>query len=364
MTIAIDQAVKLTPDAPPLAEAKTPARRRLSGFQYCLILVCLPLIAIPACIALGCSDFFLHHGASVWVQANDKVFDTRERDCDVLVFGDSTAMTGINPDRVEDQTGFRTCNIAVTNAVLAVTGTLTLDHFLAHNPKPRVLLIQLSPSGFQPESSVWHQTIYAEGMLELLRHGRPGEARHVLLTHPEESVAFAGYAAGFTAWYAIRDVWYRATSLRSEEDSVTVRNGFFTPPTPARTSCEPATSVVSPSDPRQIAFSRSLVANYRFGYSDRAGIVLVNVAPIPDCDQNLAAFTKELKGITSNSLLPMPVGYFNNCCHYTARGSEIVSALVSRELNTVANRNPTIDDRTPPIHQIATLQRTRFRVHR
>ncbi len=361
MTPALDQALDPMSAALPAIAARARATRRRSNLCYCLILVLLPLFAIPGFITLGSSDFFLHHGASVWVQANDKVFDTRDRDCDVLVFGDSTAMTGIDPDRIEEQTGFKTCNIAVTNAVLAITGNLTLDHFLAHNHQPRILLIQLAPDGFQPNSTVWHQTIYAEGLLELLRHGRPGEARHVLVTHPAEAVSFAGYAAGFTAWYGIKEAWFRATSLRPEEDTVTVRNGFFTPPSPARTSCSPATSIVSPPSPQQIAFSRSLVSDYRDRYADRTGIVLVNVAPIPDCDQNLAAYSAQLTGITSNELLALPVGYFNNCCHYTARGSEIVSTLVASELNSVASGNPAIDDRTPPARQVAVVRRVRIR---
>jgi hypothetical protein len=363
MTIATEQATDLMHAAPPSVDAPSyAAQQRRSCFQYCLILVLFPLLAVPAFIALGRSDFFLHHGASVWVQANDKVFETHDRDCDVLVFGDSTAMTGIDPEKVEEQTGFRTCNIAVTNAVLAVTGNLTLDHFLAHNGRPRVLLIQLSPDGFQPESHGWHQTIYAEGMLELLRHGRPGEARQLLFSHPEESVAFAGYAAGFSAWYAIKDVWFHVSHLRPEEDTITLHTDstFFTPPSPPRTSCIPAASLVSTSDPEQAAFSRSLVAGFHSSYAPQAGLVLVNVAPIPDCDQNLAAYSAELDGVTSNSLLPMPIGYFNDGRHYTARGSEIVSTLVARELNTVASHNPTIDDRIPPGRPAAALRTVRL----
>jgi hypothetical protein len=284
----------------------------------------------------------------------------RDRQCDVLVFGDSTAMTGIDPDLVEQRTGFKTCNIAVTNAVLAVTGNLTLDHFLAQNAKPRVILVQLSPDGFEEENHSWHRTIYAEGLLELLRHGGTGEARNVLLTHPQEAVSFAGYAAGFSAWYLIKDVWFHATRLRPEEDTVTVRNGFFTPPSPPRTACTPATSVVSPSDARETDFSRSLVASYRDGYSQRAGLVLVNVAPIPACDENLAAYQAQLDGITSNALVPLPIEFFNDGRHYTAPGSEIVSRAISNELNAVASRNPSIDDRIPPAHNLSALRRVRY----
>ncbi len=352
----------------PMQAADAPALPSSRGshacLQYCLVLILLPMLAIPALIALGRSDFFLHHGASVWVQANDAVFDMRDRDCDVLVFGDSTAMTGIDPDVVESNTGFRTCNIAVTNAVLAVTNNLTLDRYLAHNTRPRVLLVQLSPDDFQPENRAWRQTIYAEGMLELLRHGRPGEARALLLAHPQESIAFAGYAAGYSAWYAIKDVWFHATHIRPEEDTVTVRNGFFTPPSPARTSCTPAEFAITPSGTRQIAFSRSLVADYKTGYADRAGLILVNVAPIPACDQNFAAYASALQGITSNALLPLPIGLFNDGRHYTARGSEVVSTLIARELNSVASRNPSIDDRIPPTRTVATLRRVHLRPHR
>ena len=307
MIRTIVQADRLTDRASQTGDSSD-ATHRKSCLLYCLLVAFLPLLAVPSLIKLGSSDFFLEHGASVWVRSNDAVFDMHDRECDVLVYGDSTAMTGIDPEVVESNTGFRTCNIAVTNAVLAVTNNLTLDHFLAHNARPSVILVQLSPDGFQSENHAWRQTIYAEGMLELLRHGRPGEARRVLVSHPQESIAFAGYAAGFTAWYAIKEVWSHATTMRPEEDTITVHNGFFTPPSPARKECSPPASLMSAANPHQGDFSRALVADYKRAYSARAGMVLVNVAPIPACDQNLAAYSSELQGITSNSLLPLPIG--------------------------------------------------------
>ena len=337
------------------APAHSPSNSSQHCLRYTLLLVLFPLLAIPAFIGLGRSNFFLHHGASVWLRSNDAVFDMHGRDCDVLVFGDSTAMTGIDPDVVESNTGFRTCNIAVTNAVLAVTGNLPLDHFLAHNSRPRVLLVQFSPDDFQAENRQWHQTIYAEGMLEVLRHGNPGQSAALLLSHPQESISFAGYAAGYTAWYGIKDVWFHATHLRPEEDTVTVRNGFFTPPSPARTSCAASEDHVAP-DSGQAAYTRTLVSDLKNSYADRSGVVLVNVAPIPACDPDLKAYTSLLDGVTSNSLLPLPIGYFNDGRHYTARGSRVLSTLISKELNAVVVSNPSIDDRTPPARTPATLR--------
>ncbi|MGI4830205.1 MAG: hypothetical protein ACRYFU_18675 [Janthinobacterium lividum] len=361
MTSGSDQAYGSS--ASSLSTGKDVPTSAITPLHYCLVLFLLPLLAIPLLIQLGRSNFFLHHGASVWVQSNDAVFDMHDRECDVLIYGDSTAMTGIDPDLVEGRTGFRTCNIAVTNAVLAVTDDLTLNAFLAHNGKPRVLLVQLSPDHFRPENHAWQKTIYAEGLLEFLRHTDPSSGRHMLLTHPQESVAFAGYAAGFTAWYAIKDIWFHTTHLRPEEDTVVVRNGFFTPPTPPRTQCTPAASVVGPATPHEIAFSRGIVSGYEQGFENKAGVVLVNVAPIPSCDQNLAVYSSELRGITSNTLLPLPIGLFNDGRHYTALGSQIVSALVARELNMIATHNPSIDDRVTPNRPMATLRRVHLRSH-
>lgn len=331
-----------------------------AALRYCLLLLLLPLFVIPASIRLGASDFFMRHGASVWVQSNDAIFNMHDRDCDVLIFGDSTAMTGINPDVVERNTGFKTCNISVTNSVLAVTHNLTLNRYLANNPRPRVLLVQLSPDGFQPESSVWSQTVYPEGLVELLRHGSPAESRHVLLTHPREAIAFAGYAAGFTMYSLIKDAWFHLTNMRSDEDMVTIHNGFFTPPSPPSTSCEPGATFSNPQAGGQ--YPRTVVEEYERDYASRSGVVLVNVAPIPACDKNLTAFTNELNGITSNSVLPLPVTLFNDPRHYTAVGSAVVSRLVAQELNTVAQRNPQIDDRMPAAQPSteASLQRTRL----
>ena len=329
-------------------------RRSLSpAVLYSLLIVLLPLVAVPLFILVGSSDFFLHHGASVWVQSNDAIFGMRNRHCDVLIYGDSTAMTGIDPSLVNRYTGLNTCNIAVTNAVLAVTGNLTLNSFLQGNARPKVLLVQLSPDDFQQQNLVWSHTIYAEGLLELLRHGSAEESRHVLLTHPHEAIAFAGYAAGYTAYYAIKDIWFRATHLRPEEDEVQVRNGFFTPPSPARIDCEQTDAMPANASS---AFAQSVTRDYQKAYGGRGSVVLVDVAPIPSCDENLAAYRRELRGVTNNNLQGLPIGLFNDSRHYTAFGSRVVSALVARQVNQVATGDPSMNGRTPSIETTAGLR--------
>ena len=357
----VSDTINAAPHVPEASSASpVPIRSAESALWYCIAVVLIPLLAIPAFIALGKSDYFLHHGASVWVRSNDAVFDMQDRDCDVLVFGDSTAMTGIDPEVVARKTGFKTCNIAVTNAVLAVTGNLTLDHFLQQNGHPKILIVQLSPDDFQQENRVWSHTIYPEGLLELLRHGTPEESRGVLLHNPREAVAFAGYAAGFSAYSVLKDVWFRTTHMRSEEDLVQLntQGTFFTPPAPAREYCDTTTRL---ADKTHGDFSRELAADFHRTYSDKASVVLVDVAPIPSCDLNLTAYRDELDGVTSNKLDALPIRLFNDGRHFTADGSIEVSKRIARQIDQVALENPSIDDRTPSPHPPATLQRVALR---
>src|ERR1700761_7555586 len=109
LAIELHEAATHVPQAP--ATERSGRVTTDPAFRYCLLVFLLPLLAIPTFIALGKSDFFINHGASAWVKANDNIFNMQGRDCDVLVYGDSTAMTGINPAVVSQETGFRTCNI-------------------------------------------------------------------------------------------------------------------------------------------------------------------------------------------------------------------------------------------------------------
>jgi hypothetical protein len=140
----------------------------------------------------------------------------------------------------------------------------------------------------------------------------------------------------------VKDIWFHITDLRPEEDTLTIRNGFFTPPAPPSTSCEPGATFSNPAAGG--AYPRTVVGEYESDYASRSGVVLVNVAPIPSCDENLAAFSSELNGVTSNSLEPLPVRLFNDPRHYTADGSTIVSRMVAQEVNAVAQHNPHIYD--------------------
>ncbi len=342
------------PEAPASSPLRRPAQPRAISGQarthvlYLATALLLPLLAVPLLIAFGRSDIFLHHGASLWVRANDQVFATRDRPCDTLLFGDSTAMTGLDPERIAHQSGGPVCNIAMTNAVLAVTGDLALDRFLDRNPRPRTLLIQLSPESFSTRAHPWEQTVYAEGMLEMLRWSDPHTVRHTLLTHPRESLAFAGYTAGFAIFYAIKQTWERLTGSRLGEDAVTVRNGFFTAPLPPLTACTYGTS---PPESGDRSAAAALIQHLQQRYRGRVDHLLITVSPIPDCDPDLASLRAELDGLTVNPLTPLPVGLFNDQRHFTAVGAALLSDRAATQIQDQRSPPRTSPKQSPPANR-------------
>ena len=308
---------------------------------YLAVVLLLPLLAVPLAIALGRSDFFLNHGASVWVRSNDAVFAMRERACDALIFGDSTAMTGVNPEILQHDTGLAACNISVTNSVLAVTENLALDRFLAQNKRPRVLIIQLSPESFNLRRQRWEETIYPEGLLEMVRWGDPRAALAMLWSHPRETLAFAGYSVGFSAFYLIKSGWASLTRTRAPEDAIIVRNGFFTAPLPALKRCTSATPTADTHDRSAAAL---FIAELQSRYRGRSDILLIDAAPIPICDANLVTLQAELHGLTSNTLDGLPVGLFNDDRHYTTVGSTLLSHGISRQCMDLLSPHPALNE--------------------
>ena len=83
----------------------------------------------------------------------------KHQDCDVVLYGDSTALTGLDPDIVQRITGLKSCNIAEAGWIEDVVGTdFPLQAYLKDNKRPRFIVTDITPSLFArsrpPSSSI------------------------------------------------------------------------------------------------------------------------------------------------------------------------------------------------------------------
>jgi hypothetical protein len=302
-----------------------------STAAYLAILFLVPLLLLSLAFCIATTDWFFYHDNYFALRNIGYSLTLHHADCRVVLTGDSSALTGLDPATVTRLTGLRACNLAEGVTVTAVTGSYPLDAYLQRNAPPKYIVFMLTPSMFRPSSS-WHDTSsYYEGILYLLRFERNNGGLKTVLSHPIEALSFSAWAAhGIFA-----DAFSRLTDPHKYdglEDPALRRqrhNGLFTFYSGPETSCfrngwdkQPKI----PTDPEWLAGLRS-----KYGVNGTR--VLINVAPVADCDDMKDVYERDLRGLHDNPLEVLPIGMFNNQdVHFTPEGAEHVSAGVAQQI--------------------------------
>src|SRR5262249_40039011 len=71
---------------------------------------------------------------------------------DVVFLGDSTCRTGVDPARFERLTGLTGYNLGSLRGIGAAGFVITAKAYLLHHPKPRALVLCVTPTCFEIES--------------------------------------------------------------------------------------------------------------------------------------------------------------------------------------------------------------------
>jgi hypothetical protein len=286
-----------------------------------------------------------------WIRNVDRNFAVSGEDCAVLVFGDSTALTGVSPEGIAAATGMTACNISQTVGSLGVNGTLALDEFLKKNPRPQFLLLVFAPENLHANRR-WRHLKYAEGLLELARHEGAGTVIVTLVRHP-------GQALGFSAWVYENTVreWVHRPYF-SRQLFVGPMDLRHTSPLnkPPETRCTEAGSLGRAGDAEWLGenslgeesgeVDAAWVQQLRQKYAGRAGKVLVLVSPVPECDARAGIYSGQVAGVTDNGVERYPVGLFNDRDrHFTRDGARKFSSEIAErlhELTTSAQTGPQV----------------------
>jgi hypothetical protein len=258
----------------------------------------------------------------------DAESDIRGRSCDILLFGDSSALTGLMPWIVQQQSGLTACSIARTKGEVGVLGTEFLEQYLRQNPAPKFLVIAFAPEDWRPFHH-WSDVAYVEGVLQMVRHD--GFRRYItaLVTHPNEAFGFATFV-----YKSALD----ALAGHPAGSNAGLREGHRTLPSPPETECI-TRSLAKPQplfapDP---VYMRQL----RGQFTANGTHVLLVVSPVPDCDPQAQWYSARLTGNTDNQLELYPIGQFNDIDrHFTDPGAERYSREVGDMIRTLAAQTP------------------------
>ena len=246
---------------------------------YLSSLVLLVFFTFIAVFPLARTDWFIRTSKRDFWHAMEYQFADRPEPCDVVIFGDSTALLGADPRLIEARTGLKSCNFGLTYMGLATTGNLALNYYLAHHQPPRFLVVELLAAHLRPPA-IDDDAGIIDGFLIADRKLPALQATKLFLQHPKDSFYFASQLwrqlLGFTP-----STSPDLTQGTFNRDMAALREtrGFYPSQHPGgNTDCF--------YQFHDVTFSRSYIAGYR-NYEKNGTKVLIWPSPVRHCDNHL-----------------------------------------------------------------------------
>jgi hypothetical protein len=259
-------------------------------------------------------------------------YSLRERgtDCEIVLYGDSTALTALDPAVVKAQTGMTACNISELGSVhQVVTSYFPLDEYLAHNARPKVIYTQWSAFAFHPHTIPMAE-YQEEGIEYAMLYDRTPAMWKGLLYHPLWMVKFAIWVEdSLVSDIALRAEGKHAAKVEAMGPIRDLQGGIWRFPLPPETHC----GVVFPVDGMSHESAADEIEAFKQRYSTGGTEVIVDVSPVAECVRNRESLLRATSGLGDNQLTFLPVGLFNeNDYHFTKTGSDMVSKMASRQI--------------------------------
>jgi hypothetical protein len=209
-------------------------------------------------------------------------------DCKILIYGDSSAMVGVDPTTVQEITGLSTCNIAEYLGITVVNNTMPLDDYLANNPKPEYLIFLFGPESYGAPPP-WGDMDVAEALAYRFQFHRDLASSLLVAKHPSEVLGWLEHELRFL----IAHPRVKPTSPEIMNIRASLKGRFPMSSAPL-TTCMPVRKV----EPR-----RDWIEGLRAKYGIPGTKVLIDVTPVPSCETTFPFYRDHLKGIVDNELV-------------------------------------------------------------
>lgn len=302
-------------------EAHGPAASRRALRLYVAVLLCWPFLLLVGTVVWMATPAYQRHAqypSFVGIGYGSRL---RGADCDVLVDGDSSALTGVMPSVIESRTGLKTCNIAEVAGVKMINGFLELDDYLAHNRPPHFLVFQFVPENLN-DPAQWYEVATFEGWFYRLRFHRDAGLVHMILHDPQALMVAAELGLRTGAQ------WLPQHALPPALAQLREHNGGHLPePGPVLTRCLPP--------PIQRAPNAEYLRQLRSHYASAQTTVLIDVTPEPACDPSYAFYRQRTgEGVTDLQLESLPLSEYTDTgrLHTDTTGAREISERIAAQL--------------------------------
>jgi hypothetical protein len=292
--------------------------RHLPLPAYVLLMLVIPSLFLASSVPIVRSQSFPVESGDPFLLNPDYAFSLKHVDCDVVIYGDSTALTGLDPTVVSRATALKTCNIAQAQSILQILGMLALDTYLKNNAPPKYIVMQFAPETLSRGRSDF---FWPEGLTLLLRKKSLLEALPTFIRHPVQAYNFAIWAIKAKVAAVIKPPF----DFASTQAIFRSRGGLLILPKSAETRCLNNIAFVQPT----AAWIHSL----KDKYANNGTRVLINVSPLPNCSPIATLVAAGTRNVTDNALSLYPIGLFCDLDrHLTLEGAERASLELGEQL--------------------------------
>jgi hypothetical protein len=288
---------------------------------YLAPFVAVPFLIVVMAILIVPTDWFAEHSQDPFLVTLGYGAQLRNADCQILIYGDSTAMFGLNPDFIRKRTGLSTCDIAENEGMTMVNGTLLPDLYLRHNPRPRFLVFMFAPEAFDPRSQRGNPVVTTFEAVTF-RFRQPGKLASffALMRNPEDIFNWAEHGVR----WMLRA--FHSKPLPEETKLLRVRTMGRVPFSDASLTACNYPRHNNPPD-------RAWVQSLRSKYGRDGTTVLIDSDLLPDCDPDVGYFRRELSGVIDNQVDTLPVSEFTwGGRHVNPDGSVPLSNMVADQI--------------------------------
>ncbi len=300
-----------------------PARSNRRLWFYLAPLVLLPFLILAFAILVVPTERFAAHSGDPFLMTLGYGAQLHNADCRITIYGDSTAMIGVNPELIQKRTGLSTCNIAETEGMTMINDTMVLDQFLAHNPAPQFLVFLYAPEDLDPQSQRANTAVSTFEAVTY-RFRQPNKLLSViaLMRHPEDFFSWAIHGAR----WAITSVFARPLPPQTKLLRFrTHGQSALKDQTMSPASCSML--------PAQSPPNRAWVNGLRLKYGVNGTTVLVDAMLLSECDPGLNYYPRELSGIIDNQISALPIAdFYNGGRHVNPIGSVPLSGMIADQI--------------------------------
>ncbi len=288
---------------------------------YVLAVVCFPFLVIVATPIWMSLPVFARHAQYAYLADTGYGMRLKHADCDVVVYGDSTALIGVVPRVIEQRTGLKTCNLAEVAGIQMINGLLVPDTYLKNNRPPKFVVFNYAPENLTPATR-WKEVSTYEGVFFALKYRPDAAFWEARLRDPN------GFISDMELGFRTGVQWLFRPKL--PEDLLQIRettHGRVPEPGKPFTSCPEVLAVRAPDT--------AYLASLRQRYGVDGTKVLIDVTPTPACDPSRPFYLQRLTpGLIDNTLGTLPLAMYTDSgrLHTTDAGAEEISERIADQI--------------------------------